>query len=572
MDRPWFAFYEADVPHTIDYPPITLHSMLDNSATRFPDRPATIYGAAVGSRLLTATLTYRQMGALADRFAAGLQSLGVKKGDRVSIQLPNCPQFMIAYYGALKAGAVVVCTSPLYVGREIEHQLKDCGAETMITLTRFYPTVAELRARTPLRNVIVTNIKEYFPGTLRLLFTLAREKKEGHHLTLPAEPGNLAFQDLLAQAPAKPTPVDVGHEDLALLQYTGGTTGISKGAMLTHRNMVVNTAQVSAWFTDTQPGEEIGLGAAPFFHVYGMTVGMSFAVYIGATLLVMPNPRSIPEMLMFMDKYRPTFFPGVPTMYVAVNNHPDVKAGKYNLSSVRACISGSAPLPVEVKARFEDLTGGKLCEGYGLTEAAPVTHCNPIYGLNKAGSIGVPFPDVDAKIVDLETGTKELGVDEIGELLVRGPQVMRGYWSMPDETTIALRDGWLYTGDIARMDKDGYFYIVDRKKDMIISGGFNIYPREVEDVLYEHPAVKEAVAAGVPDEYRGEIVKAYVILKDGAWASQDEIIAFCKERLAKYKVPRAVEFRTELPKTMVGKFLRRLLVEEEKRRLAESEP
>jgi len=569
MERPWYQFYEAKAPRSIDYPNITLHTMLDQTATRFPDRPALIYGAAVGSRLLVSTMTYGELGRLVDRFAAGLQQLGVKKGDRVSIQLPNCPQFVIAFYGALKAGAIVVSTSPLYVAREIEHQLKDAGAETIVTLTKFYPTIEQVRANTPLRNVIVTNIKEYFPGLLKLLFTVAKERKEGHKLVLPDEPGNMAFQELLARAPARPAPVDVSSQDLALLQYTGGTTGVSKGAMLTHRNMVVNTIQVRSWLTDTREGQEVTLGAAPFFHAYGMTVGMSFSVHTGATMLLMPNPRAINEMLMFIDKFRPTVFPGVPTMYVAVINHPDVLAGKYNLSSVRACISGSAPLPVEVKARFEELTGGKLCEGFGLTEAAPVTHCNPIYGLNKAGSIGIPFPDVDARIVDLETGEKVLGIDEIGELVVRGPQVMEGYWNMPGETAIALRDGWLYTGDIARMDGDGYFYIVDRKKDMIIAGGFNIYPREIEDVLYEHPAVKEVVAAGVPDEYRGETVKVYCVLKDGATATEEELIEFCRDKLAKYKVPRKVEFRKELPKTMVGKFLRRALVEEEKKKLAQ---
>ncbi|MGQ9517243.1 MAG: long-chain-fatty-acid--CoA ligase [Anaerolineae bacterium] len=569
MEKPWLKFYEEGVPHTIDYPPYLLHELLDHVVERFPDRPAVIFGASVGSRLLTRTITYRELGQLADRFAAGLQSLGVKKGDRVAIQLPNCPQFPIAFYGTLKAGGVVVSTSPLYVAREIEYQLRDAGAQVLVTLTRNFPEVEKARPHTPLRHVIVTNIKEYFPAPLKLLFSLAVEKKEGHYLKLPERPGNIWLQDFLAKAPAKPEPVPLDQEDLALLQYTGGTTGISKGAMLTHRNMVVNTIQVRSWLTDTKEGQEVALCAAPFFHVYGMTVGMSFGVYVGATMVLMANPRHIDEMLMLIDKFRPTVFPGVPTMYVAINNHPDVAAGKYHLRSIRACISGSAPLPVEVKAKFEELTGGKLVEGYGLTEAAPVTHCNPIYGLNKAGSIGLPFPDVDAKIVDLETGEKELPVGEIGELILRGPQVMKGYWNMPEETAIALRNGWLYTGDVAKMDEDGYFYIVDRKKDMIISGGFNIYPREIEDVLYEHPAVKEAVAAGVPDEYRGEMLKVYIVPKEGMTITEEEIIEFCRQRLAKYKVPRAVEFRTELPKTLVGKFLRRALVEEERRRLEE---
>jgi len=571
MERPWFQFYEDPVPRTIDYPEVTLHSMLDDAVSRFPDRPALIFGAAVGSRLMTSTMTYGELGTLVDRFAAGLQSMGVKKGDRVSIHLPNCPQFIIAYYGALKAGAIIVSTSPLYAAREIEHQLNDAGVDTIITMSRFYPLIEQVRPRTRLRNVIVTNIKEYFPGLLRFLFTVAMEKKEGHRITLPAGPGNIWLQDFLSKSPDKPVPVEVDREDLALLQYTGGTTGISKGAMLTHRNMVVNTLQVRSWLSDTQDGQEVTLGAAPFFHVYGMTVGMSFSVYVGATMILMANPRAIDEMLLLIDKFRPTIFPGVPTMYVAVNNHPDVAAGKYDLSSVRACISGSAALPVEVKAKFEELSGGKLVEGYGLTEAAPVTHCNPIYGLNKAGSIGLPFPDVDARIMDLEAGEEELPIGEIGELVLRGPQVMRGYWNMEDETAIALRDNWLYTGDIARIDDDGYFYIVDRKKDMILSSGFNVYPRDVEEVIYEHPAVEEAVAAGVPDEYRGEAVKVYIVLKEGATATEKEIIEFCRDKLAKYKMPRMVEFRDELPKTMVGKVLRRALVEEELHKQTEKE-
>ena len=563
MERPWFDFYEEAVPRTMDYPKITLHSMLDETVGRFPERPATVFGAAVGTRLLVKSLTYGELGKLVDRFTAGLQSMGVKKGDRVSIHLPNCPQFVIAYYAALKAGAVVVPTNPLYAPREIEYQLKDAGVETIITLSRFYDCIAELRPRTSLRNVIVTNIKEYFPGLLKLLFTIAMEKKEGHRLVLPAQPGNVWLQHFLASAPEKPTPVQVDHEDLALLQYTGGTTGVSKGAMLTHRNMVVNTMQVHSWLSDMQNGREITLGAAPFFHVYGMTVGMSLSVYVGATMLLMATPRALGEMLLLIDRFQPTIFPGVPAMYVAVNNHPDVLAGKYGLSSIRACISGSAPLPVEVKTRFEELSGGKLVEGYGLTEAAPVTHCNPIYGVNKAGAIGVPFPDVDARIMDLDAGKTELPVGEIGELVLRGPQVMQGYWNMEDETAIALRDGWLYTGDIARMDEDGYFYIVDRKKDMIISGGFNVYPRDVEEVIFEHPAVQEAVACGMPDDYRGEAVKVYIVLKEGAAATEKDIIEFCRDKLAKYKMPRMVEFRKELPKTMVGKVLRRALVEEE---------
>ncbi len=565
MDRPWYKFYDQGVPRSIHYPHIPLYRLLDDSAAKFPNNAATVFGGKVGKMYLGASLTYDQLKDLTDRFAAALQALGVKKGDKVSIHLPNSPQFVIAYYGVLKTGAVVVPTNPLYVEREIEHQFNDAGVETVITLTKFYPLIRNVKGKTPLRNIIVTNIKEYFPPLLKLLFTLAVEKKEGHRLEGDLVEGTYMLQDLLKKHEPIAKPVEVDPEDLAVLLYTGGTTGIPKGAMLTHRNLVANALQVRSWLTDVQEGKEVALCALPFFHSYGMTVAMNFGIAVGATLVLMPNPRDIDEMLILIDKYQVSVFPGVPTMYVAINNHPDTP--KHNLRSVRACISGAAPLPVEVKQKFEEITGGKLVEGYGLTEASPVTHCNPIYGVNKAGSIGVPFPDTDARIVDVETGTRELPPGEAGELAVKGPQVMKGYWNMPEETEMVLKDGWLLTGDIAKMDEDGYFYIVDRKKDMIIAGGYNIYPREVEEVLYQHPKVKEAVVAGVPDPYRGETVKAYIVLKEGETATEEEIIEFCRKNLAKYKVPRMVEFRDELPKSAVGKLLRRVLVEEERRKM-----
>jgi len=567
-EKPWLKHYEEAVPATLEYPDIPLHANLENSAQKYPDHTATIFGAVVhqlGSMLLDAKLTYRELNALADRFAAALQQLGVKKGDRVALFLPNCPQYPIAYYGALKAGAILVPCNPLYVARELAHQVNDAGAETIVVLSRFYPAVQKIKAETPLKNVIVTNIKEYFPGLLRLLFTLAVEKKEGHYIEA-LDTGDHWFQDLLRTAPAHPAPVDVQPEDTACLLYTGGTTGVPKGAELSHRNLLANVIQTRHWMADIQEGKETVLTALPLFHSYGMTTCMNLAVYIAGAMLLIPNPRDMVHILKSVNKHHPTLFPGVPTMYVAFNNYPDI--GKYDVKSIRACISGAAPLPVEVQQRFMELTGARLVEGYGLSEASPVTHANPIHGLNKIGTIGLPFPDTDAKIVDLETGTKELPVGEIGELVVRGPQVMKGYWNMPEETAIALREGWLYTGDIAKMDEDGYFSIVDRKKDMIIAGGYNVYPRDVEEVLYEHPKVKEAVVAGVPDPYRGETVKAYIVLKEGETATEEEIIAFCRENLARYKVPKMVEFRSELPKTMVGKILRRILVEEEKAKLA----
>ena len=559
MEKPWLKFYDKGVPATIKYPDKPLHWALEEAARKYPDNTATIF--------MGAKLTYRELNDLANRFAAALADLGVKKGDRVSIHLPNCPQFVIAYYGTLKAGAVVVPTNPLYVEREIEHQLNDSGAETIVTLTKFYPVVRRVKERTKLKNIIVTNIKEYFPSLLKLLFTLFKEKKEGHRPPIPKELGTYFFQDLMAKYPPTPPEVEVGPEDLALLQYTGGTTGVPKGAMLTHKNMLANAIQVRHWLVDAREGEEVFLSVLPFFHVYGMTVSMNMPIYIGAAMVLLPQFK-VKEVLEAINKYKPTLFPGVATMYVAINTYPEVS--KYDISSIRACIAGAMPLPYEVWTKFEEITGGKLVEGYGLTEASPVTHCNPIYGLRKP-CIGLPFPDTEAKIVDLETGEKELPIGEIGELAVRGPQVMKGYWNMPEETKMVLKpDGWLLTGDIAKMDEDGYFYIVDRKKDMILSGGYNIYPREIEEVLYAHPKVKEVAAVGVPDEYKGEVPKVFIVLKEGETATEEEIIAYCKENLAKYKIPKYVEFRKELPKTMVGKILRRVLAEEEKKKMAKA--
>ncbi len=382
---------------------------------------------------------------------------------------------------------------------------------------------------------------------------------------VPEGSGVYAFRKLLDAYPEAPPKVAVSSDDTAFFQYTGGTTGVPKAAMLSHFNLVANTVQVRRWMVTLEEGKERVMGAIPFFHVYGMTVAMSLAMYLGAELIVVPNPRPIEGVMKAIDKERATVFPGVPTMYIGIINHPDV--GKYDLKSVKACISGAAPLPMDVQTRFGEITGGRLVEGYGLTEAAPVSHCNPIYGQRKAGSIGVPFPDVEARIMDYEK-LEEKPQGEAGELWLRGPQVMKGYWGKPDETAKTItEDGWLRTGDIARMDSDGYFYIVDRLKDIIIASGFNIVPREVEEVIFEHPKVQEAVVAGVPDAYRGETVKAYVVLRPGQAATADEIIAFCAERLAPYKVPKQVEFRSELPKTQVGKFLRRVLVEEEKKKL-----
>ena len=552
MDKPWLNKYESRVPPSITYPQKTLPEMLADSAARFPENTATIF--------LKAKLTYRQLNALVDRFAAGLQRLGLRKGDRVAIFLPNSPQYVIAYYGILRAGGIVVPCNPLYVARELQHQLKDSGSKIILTLSKFYPIVKEAQAGAPLEHIIVTNIKEYFPPVLRLLFTLAKEKKEGHRVDISGDSIATWLQSFLASAPAKPSAVGLSLDDTAVLLYTGGTTGVPKGAELSHGNIMTNAVMTHVWF-GAQEGKEIIMAALPLSHSYGMTTAMNFPIVSGSAMLLIPNPRDIHDVLENAQRFRPTAYPGVPTMYVAINNYPGIS--HYDLRSIKACISGGAALPVEVQKRFQEITGGNLVEGYGLSESSPVTHANPIYGENRIGTIGLPWPDTDAKIVDVETGTKEMPVGEVGELIVRGPQVMKGYWNRPDETALVLRDGWLYTGDIARMDADGYFQIVDRKKDMIIAGGFNIYPREIEEVLYEHPKVKEAVAVGIPDPHRGETVKVYIVLKAGETATAEEIIEHCRANLARFKVPREVEFRSELPKTMVGKVLRRVLRDEE---------
>jgi long-chain acyl-CoA synthetase len=578
MDRLWLKEYDPGVPATVEYPRTPLHQFLLDAAAKHPDTAALIYGNVVeplGNALMDSSITYAQLLEFTRRFAAALQALGVQKGDRVAVHLPNCPQFVIAYYATLMVGGIVVPCNPQYVARELKHQLSDSGAKVAITLSLTYPILKQIRSDTPLEHVVVANIKEYFPGLLKFLFTVAKEKKEGHFQDISGDANTYWFQDLLIQAPDQPQPVEVNQQDAAVLMYTGGTTGVSKGAQLTHRNLVANALQTRWWMFDSKEGQEVLMTALPLFHSYGMTVCMNNAVYLAATMILIPNPRVLEHILKSINKHKPTLYPGVPAMYVAVINCPEIS--KYDVSSIRACISGAAGLPPEVQEAFERLTGAKLVEGYGLSEATPVTHCNPIYGKRKPGSwIGVPFPDTDAVIMDLETGETALGVGEIGELCVRGPQVMKGYWNMPTETENVLREHpvlgpgpWLHTGDIARMDNDGFFQIVDRKKDMILgTGGYNIYPREVEDVLYEHPKILEAAVAGIPvGAEKGERVKAFVVLKPGATATEEEIIEYCRQNLAPYKVPKFVEFRSELPKTMVGKILRRVLVEEELSRL-----
>ncbi len=573
MEKPWLSHYEEGVPAEVEIPDYPVTQNLINSAEKYPNNTATIFGNVVeplGNALMDANMNYRSLLDLTYRFAAALQKSGVKKGDRVALYLPNCPQFVIAYYATLMVGGIVVPCNPAYVAREIKHQLNDSGAETIIVLSLMYPNVKKIRAETALKQVIVANIKEYFPGLLKFLFTVATEKKEGHYQDISGDANTYWFQDVLAGAPARPTPVEIGMEDTAVLMYTGGTTGISKGAQLTHRNVQANAVQTRAWFPRMVEGQETILTSLPLYHSYAMTTCMNLGALSGAALLLIPNPRVLPHILKSINKHHPTLYPGVPALYISLINHPDI--GQYNISSIKACISGAAPLPVEVQQKFQALTGGRLVEGYGLSEATPVTHANPIYGENRIGTIGLPFPSTDAKVMDIETEKQDLPPGEVGALVLRGPQVMKGYWQMPTETANVLREGWLHTGDIARMDEDGYFQIVDRKKDMILgAGGLNIYPREVEEVLYQHPKVKECAVAGVPVAGKGERVKAFIVLKEGETSTEEEMIEFCRENMARYKVPKFVEFRDGLPTTMVGKVLRRVLVEEEKKKLAEQQ-
>ena len=562
-ERPWLSHYDQGVPQSIDYPKEPLFFFLEEAARKYPDRPCTIFRGA--------KISYKEMNAITNQVAAALASLGVKKGDRVGIFMPNTPQFVIAYFGILKAGGVVVATNPLYTPTEIEHQVNDAGIEIMFVMSNFYNTMKAAQPKTRLKTLIVTNLKETLPPILSLLFTLAKEKKGGFRIEGGLKAGDLWMKDLIGNfSPDDRPKLEIGPDDTALFQYSGGTTGVSKAAVAMHRNVVANTLQIKYWMSTLKDGEEIVLMAIPLFHVYGMVAGMNFAMSGGSSMVMIPNPRDIPDVLENIDKYHPTIFPGVPTLYNAINNRPEVAAGKYHLRSIKACISGSAPLLRETKEKFEALTGGVVFEGFGLSEAPTATHCNPLIGQNKTGSIGMPMSDVECKIISLDDGVTELAIGEVGELVIRGPQVMKGYHNMPTETANTLRDladggaPWLFTGDIARMDEDGYFYIVDRKKELIKPGGYQVWPREVEEVIITHPKVMDVGVAGIPDPYRGETGKAWVVVKPGETLTEDELKAFCKEKLAAFKVPTHIEFRNELPKTTVGKILRRELVRQHK--------
>jgi len=536
-------------PIQLKFPRSTLPKLLEETARRFPRRRALVYFGM--------EMSYGQLFDHVNRCAAGLQALGVRKGERVALMMPNCPQYVIAYFGALRAGAIVTATSSMYTRREAAHQWHDAGATTLIIEQRLYPIAKAASADVPeLQRTIVTGVRDYYPTRFAALDRALRSKRTPDRpksLSPLSGSSLLSWRDLLGLA-RNPRPVPQKPSDIACLQYTGGTTGTSKGAMLTHANLVTNAFQTRHWLSKDQEAE-VMVAALPLFHIYAMTCVMICSLLAGGTIIILPR-FELGAALSIIRRYHPTIFHGVPTMYVGFNNAPGMKN---RFKSLRICMSGGAGLPVEVQQQFEKLSGGRLVEGYGLTEASPCTHVNPPDGLAKIGSIGLPIPGTEARIVDVETGTRDLPLGEAGELVLRGPQVMKGYWNKPKETADVLRNGWLFTGDIARKDEDGYFYIVDRKKDLIIAGGFNIYPREVEEVLFEHPAIKEAAVIGLPDPYRGETVKAFVVLKDGASATTDHIIAWCRERLASYKVPRQVEFRDSLPKSGVGKYLRREL-------------
>ncbi|WHY55355.1 long-chain-fatty-acid--CoA ligase [Peribacillus simplex] len=558
-NKPWQAIYPEQIPAVLSYEDKPLYSFLKESAEEFPDK--------VSIHFQGKELTFREVHESALKFAAYLKSIGLQKGERVAVMLPNCPQGVISFFGILMAGGVVVQTNPTYTERELEYQMKDSGAKIILAMDILFPRVAAVASRTDIEHIIVTAIKEYLPFPKNFIYPFIQKKQYGIVINVEHEGNHHLFSEIMKRKMTEEVTVQIDVDnDLALLQYTGGTTGFPKGVMLTHKNLLANTKMCNAWLYKNKRGEERILAILPFFHVYGMTTVLVLSVMEGNTMIIMPK-FDVEATLKTIQKQKPTMFPGAPTMYIGLLNHPDI--AKYDLSSINACISGSASLPVEVQEQFEKITGGKLVEGYGLSETSPVTHANFIWDQPRVkGSIGLPWPDTDSVILSLET-FEELPPNEIGEIAIKGPQVMQGYWNRPDETENTFKNGWLLTGDLGYMDEQGFFYVVERKKDTIIAGGFNIYPREVEEVLYEHEAIQEVVVAGIPDPYRGETVKAYVVLKKNARATEEELNEFARKNLASYKVPRSYEFRDELPKTTIGKILRRVLIEEEKKKISE---
>ncbi|MGE7918506.1 AMP-binding protein [Viridibacillus sp. NPDC093762] len=553
----WLSNYPDNIPTSLEYEAIPLQEYLTRASSKTPSK--------VAIHFMGKDITYKELYESSLKFANYLVSIGIEKGDRVAIMLPNCPQGVIGYFGVLYAGGIVVQTNPLYTEREIEFQMKDSGAKVILSLDILYPRIAKVMKDTHLEHVIITAIKDYLPFPKNLVYPFIQKKQYGFKVTVEHSGSNHLFTEIMSVSTTEPIALSFDiEEDIALLQYTGGTTGYPKGVMLTHKNLIANVQMCSVWMSECIPGEEVIMGVLPFFHVYGMTTVLLLSVMRGDKMVLL-SKFDVETTLKTIQKQKTTLFPGAPTLYIGLLNHPDI--AKYNLSSIKACMSGSAPLPIEVQEKFEKITGGKLVEGYGLTETSPVTHCNFIWHNERVkGSVGVPWPNTDAAILQVDS-TEPLPIGEIGEIAVKGPQVMKGYWNRPEDTEMAMRDGWFLTGDLGYMDDKGYFYVVDRKKDIIIAGGFNIYPREIEEVLYEHEAVQECVALGVPDPYRGETVKAFIVLKEGMKVTEEEFNTYCRENLAAFKVPRIYEFREELPKTAVGKILRRTLQDEDKERI-----
>ncbi len=573
-ERPWTKSYDVGLPTALEFPEVPLHQFLKDTRNRMPHGTALITPAnlpVIGR--ISRSITYEELDKASDALAAALVDLGLKKSDRVAIVMPNSVAFVISFYAILKAGGVVAATNPTYPADKMAHQINDCNAEFVLTMTLFYDLVRRVRSNTKVKTVIVANIKEYLPSLAKFLFTIAKEKKEGHFVQ-ELEPGDHWFQDLLAKYDGKRANVNVKPDDLAIFQYTGGTTGVPKAAMSKHRALVANMLQTEGFLDlfDMPVEDHIFLGAIPFFHVYGLVTVVSTSVYRGCKVVLVPNPRDIDDVLGNVETFRTTLFPGVPALYNAINNHPKVQSGEIDLSSLQLCLSGSAPLPEATKAEFESLSGGSVREGFGMSEAPTATHVNPIYKENRPGSIGLPLPEMDMRIVSLEDSETDVPVGEIGELVMAGPNVMVGYHGMLEETQNVLRekDGkrWLYTGDIARMDEDGYFYIVDRKKDMALIGGYNVYPTAVENAIASHPAVLEVGVAAIPHPQRQgqEALKAWIVIKPGHSLDEEEIISSLNEKLAPYEIPRRIAFIDELPKTAVGKTLRRELVEMEAKR------
>ncbi len=542
----WLDSYEQGIKEKVEFKDILIPQYLEKSTKNFPDNPALIFQGY--------SLTFTELNEMVARFTAALKKFGIKKGDSVAILLPNVIPCVVAYYATLRLGAIVVLNNPLYSDRELEHQFTDSNSTFLITLDLLANRMVKLREKTNIKAIVYTSIGDYLPFVKRLLFPLVAKKKGLAADVTPAK-DLYKFKDIIAKHDPDYTQTDVQMDDVAMYQYTGGTTGVSKGVMLTHQNISYQIQQIDAWFPKFEQGAEVMLGALPFFHVFGMSVSMNFAIRMGWANVLVPKPQPEP-LLEAISKFKVTFAPLVPTMYIGMLDHPDME--HTDLTSVKGCFSGSAPLPVDVINNFQNKTGSIIVEGFGLTESTPVTHINPFNGTRKQGSIGIPIPSTECKIVDLEDDTKEMALGEPGELLMRGPQIMKGYLGKDEETRKTMtEDGFLRTGDVATMDEDGYFYIVDRIKDMILSGGYNVYPRDIDEVLFEHPKILEACSIGIPHPKRGEAVKAFVILKEGQEMTVKEVIDYCDTKLARYKLPVEVEFRQELPKSNVGKILRK---------------